>query len=97
MSDVTTQKRELMSDEIALLQKNPLLPQGGVVIDCRTHGDLGLREAAAADVVSGILGLQKAAAADVTSGTTYLRFDFALVVVKTIAWSGSGSEPSAET
>jgi len=84
MSDgrTTPQKRELMSDEIDLLQKNPLLPQEGQVIDYHTHGGLGLHEAAAADV---------------TSGTTFLRFDFALVAVKTIAWSGSdGDQASSE-
>lgn len=38
----------------------------------------------------------KAQQGSVTSGTTFLRFDFALVAVKTISWSGSDGDESCK-
>jgi len=45
---------------------------------------------------TGVTGTGGVTSASQTSGTTFLRFDFALVAVKTISWSGSDGDESCK-
>jgi type VI secretion system secreted protein Hcp len=55
---------------------------------------LCLRRAGAAAGGAGGGGTAGTGSATMSSGTTFLRFDFALVAVKTISWSGSDGDES---